>query len=186
MPTGRKRSSSRSTSEAHAIEGARSAGAGSVRLSLARRYLSGDFGSVDLAAAYMWTLAAWNLQLRDYESKFELAEVQQYLEYLLTPEEKGAAFEMLKILPVDEKTEFVPGEPFNPSWWGWEDDPVPIRPPERDFKEALVRWLTDLGWTTLSIDQRVAACPRCDAPTQDEWMMDYAARLDLLLRERLR
>lgn len=156
-----------SEAESTLIEAARHTRSGSFRQGMAELYVAGAFGAHDLISAYVWTLGSWNIAA-DVDDKFELARSQQYLEFLLTAEEKELALRILKKLLPDEDRGFVVENPFNPKWWGWEDDPVPARPPERDFLNELVSWLESSGWPKEAIDSLLAQRPPCNAPNRAE------------------
>lgn len=150
------------TAEASLVEAAR-CGCGPDRLRLARMYLAGAFGARDLVSTYVWTLAAWN----HGQGHFQLAKAQQYLEFLLTTDEKVAALETVHTLLPHESDGFIVGRPFNLSWREWlDDDPIPARPPEQDFRVALVTWLRAAGWPKDAIKEALARCPPCNGLTR--------------------
>ena len=140
-----------------------------LRSSLAELYRAGYFGKHDIVNGYAWTLAAWNCNDGTYDEKFALAETQQYYEFFLSTDEKSKAMQILKqVLPTSETSHFVPGNPFNGHWWGWDDDPIPARPGARDFKAGFVKWLQDGGCAESEIAEILARCPPSDGPTRME------------------
>lgn len=149
-----------------------------LRSSLAELYRAGYFGKHDVVNGYAWTLAAWNCNDGSYDEKFALAETQQYYEFFLSTDEKSRAMQILKqVLPTSETSHFVPENPFNGHWWGWEDDPIPARPGERDFKAGLVEWLQEGGYAESEIDDILARCPPSDGPTRMERLQLEAKRM---------
>ena len=151
-----------------------------LRRCLAELYRRGHFGQRDVVAGYAWTLAACDCHTPSYDEHFRLAEIQQYYEFFLTEGECAEGIRRVEeLLPVAEPRTFVPGTPFNTRWWGWEDDPIPARPGERDFKEGLILWLQAGGYSPGEVDALLARCPPSDGPTRSE-------RINAFVDERLR
>jgi hypothetical protein len=140
-----------------------------LRTCLADLYLGGYFGAHDAISGYAWTLAAWNCSESSYDDKFNLAEAQQYYEFFLSESGRTDALRLLDgLLSNAEARDYVPGNPFNGGWWGWEDDPIPARPGERDFKEHFVLWLQLSGHSSGEISEILDRCPPSDGPTRKE------------------
>lgn len=146
-----------------------------LRWGLSDLYRAGYFGRHDVANGYAWTLAVWNCKHVSYDEKFKLAETQQYYDFFMSADEKAEAIRILKRkLPARERCQYEAGRPFNATWWGWEDDPIPARPGERDFKAHFVQWLLDGGYSESEIADIVARCPPSDGPTRMENIQRYA------------
>ncbi len=140
-----------------------------LRICLADLYLAGYFGGHNAISGYVWTLAAWNCSESSYDDKFKLAEAQQYYEFYLSESERADALRLLEGLLFNvEARGYVPGDPFNGAWWGWEDDPIPARPGERDFKEHFILWLQRSGHSSGEIGEILARCPPSDGLTRNE------------------
>lgn len=140
-----------------------------LRCGLAELYRAGYFGRHDVVSGYAWTLATWSCRHISYDNKFKLAETQQYYEFCLSPDEQAEAIRIIeRILPDAEHRNYVAGKPFNGEWWGWEDDPIPARPGERDFKAKFGKWLIDGCYSEREISEIVARCPASDGPTRME------------------
>lgn len=146
-----------------------------LRWALGDLYRAGYFGRHDVANGYAWTLAVWNCNHVSYDEKFKLAETQQYYEFFMSADEKAETIRILeRILPARERCQYDVGRPFNATWWGWEDDPIPARPGERDFKAHFVQWLLEGGYSESEITDVVARCPPSDGPTRMENIQRYA------------
>ncbi len=139
-----------------------------LRFSLSELYRMGYFGRHDAVNGYIWTLATWNCSL-DYDDKFRLAQTQQYYEFMLSSSEQGEAILALgQVLLSSEQRGFECGNPFNGRWWGWEDDAIPARPGERDFKAEFQEWLLVGGYSESEITEILAKCPPSNGPTRME------------------
>jgi hypothetical protein len=150
-----------------------------LRAGLGEFYRAGYFGRHDVVSGYAWCLAAWNCGNVSYDEQFRLAETQQFYEFYLSKDEQAEAIRLLKrVIPRGEKCCYVVGTLFNAKWWGWEDDPIPARPGERDFKAQFVRWLVDGCYDDGEILDIVARCPQSDGPSQRD-------RTERLVNERL-
>lgn len=139
-----------------------------LRTCLAELYLAGYFGQHDAVSGYAWTMAAWNCGGMSYDDKFGLAETQQYYEFFLSETERTDALRILDGVLPNETRGYIPGNPFNSKWWGWEDDPIPPRPGERDFKEHFVLWLRQSGRSSGEIAEILSRCITSDGPTRSE------------------
>jgi hypothetical protein len=149
-----------------------------LRSGLAELYRAGYFGSHDVVNGYAWTLAAWNCNDGSYDEKFALAEAQQYYEFFMSADEKSRAKLILnRVLSSDEPSHYVAGNPFNSHWWGWEDDPIPARPGERDFKAGFVQWLQEGAYAESEIADIMARCPPSDGPTRMEKIQHDAEKM---------
>ena len=138
-----------------------------LRCGLSELYRAGYFGNHDVVRGYAWTLAAWNCKHASYDEKFKLAEIQQYYEFFLPIDEQEKADQISRqALPKGKPCRYVVGTPFNAGWWGWEDDPIPARPGERDFKANFVEWLMDGCFSDAEISDILARCPQSDGPTR--------------------
>lgn len=116
-----------------------------LRLLLAKVHGLGLPGRPAYERAYAYVLAAWAAESEGYEAQFALAEEQQYWEVTLTPEQQARAAELVPHLLADgECPAHSQGNPFNPSWWGWEDDPIPERPGNAGFRLAYDKWRTTM------------------------------------------
>lgn len=133
------------------------------RIALSELYRIGYFGHHDVVRGYTWILIAWESENLSYDEKFELAEIQQYYEYFLAPEEIEKSTKIFnEILPKNAATSFTIGKPFNDRWWGWEDDPIPIRPGSKIFNMSFVKWLEDGGYIDTEIAEILARCASSD------------------------
>ena len=151
-----------------------------LRCGLSELYRAGYFGSHDVVQGYAWTLAAWNCKHASYDEKFNLAVIQQYYEFFLSTDEQAKAAQVSRqIQPTFDSCPPVVGNPFNAGWWGWEDDPIPARPGERDFKANFVQWLVDGCFSDAEISDILARCPQSDGPTR-------RARIESIVAVRLR
>ena len=147
-----------------------------VRCGLSELYRAGYFGSHDVVQGYAWTLAAWSCKHASYDEKFKLAEIQQYYEFFFSTDEQAKAAQISRrALPKGKPCLYVVGNPFNARWWGWEDDPIPARPGERDFKENFVQWLIDGCFSDAEISAILDRCPQSDGPTRRERIESSAA-----------
>lgn len=146
-----------------------------LRCGLSELYRTGYFGSHDVVQGYAWTLAAWNCK-HAYDEKFKLAEIQQYYEFFLSTDEQAKAAQISRqVSPKRNPCPYVVGHPFNAGWWGWEDDPIPARPGERDFKANFVQWLVDGRFSDAEISDILARCPQSDGPTRREGIESFVA-----------
>jgi hypothetical protein len=151
-----------------------------LRCGLSELYRVGYFGRHDVVQGYAWTLAAWSCKHASYDEKFKLAEIQQYYEFFLSTDEQAKAAQISRqALPKGKPCPYVVGNPFNARWWGWEDDPIPARPGELDFKENFVQWLIDGCFNDAEISAILDRCPQSDGPTRRE-------RIESSVADRLR
>lgn len=146
-----------------------------LRCGLSELYRAGYFGRHDVVRGYAWTLAAWSCGHASYDEKFKLAEIQQYYEFFLSTDEQATAAQISRqVLPKGKPCGYVVGTPFNARWWGWEDDPIPARPGERDFKVNFVQWMMDGCFSDAEISDILARCPQSDGPTRRDRIKRFA------------
>ena len=121
---------------------------------ISRAYGSRMLGERKLARAYAWALVATALDIGEYGARFRLAEDQQYWEHWLKREirDKGEWLARTLLREADHQG-INPGKPFDASWWGWEDDPVPDKPGSEAFSAGLRRFLSELDFADEEVER---------------------------------
>lgn len=124
---------------------ARDSRSGQLRLLLSKVHALGLSGAPMYELAYAYVLATWAGFNGSFDATFELAEEQQYWEATLTAKQQDRAAELLpSILAEGEPPKHAQGNPFNGSWWGYGDDPIPDHPGSPEFRQAFDKWLAEM------------------------------------------